>query len=284
MREQDVDGWSALHYAARTGLLSRIEWSIFEAQINRIPVNLQTSVVSPGTFARCLASSLMMCVCLHLYAALLYRTNGLTMLHIAVWNSKAPSVAVLLGEWPDRPNPWRSRVRLNQLLQVRGHSELDLAIMRGQLDSSRLVIRGGGYAKVFAGAGCDKLLHKLVLIGDAIAVELLLRNPFNHALVTKVRCGASGAWLCARSHAMSLWWPALDPHGAQHEVPCDVHLHLCSVPQPHRPAHLRVCGVQPARVLVVCQPVPRRAPVEAHAAARAQAAVHWRSGVLLCVP
>ena len=46
MREQDVDGWSALHYAARTGLLSRIEWSIFEAQINRIPVNLQTSVVS----------------------------------------------------------------------------------------------------------------------------------------------------------------------------------------------------------------------------------------------
>ena len=44
MRTQDHDGWSALHYAARSGLLSRIEWSVFETSLSRIPVNLQTYV------------------------------------------------------------------------------------------------------------------------------------------------------------------------------------------------------------------------------------------------
>lgn len=42
MREQDVDGWCAMHYAARTGLLSFIDWGLLGRAIHRVPVNLQT--------------------------------------------------------------------------------------------------------------------------------------------------------------------------------------------------------------------------------------------------
>lgn len=41
------------------------------------------------------------------------------MLHLAIWNERAASVAVLLGEWPTKPNPWRSRVKLNIAIKVR---------------------------------------------------------------------------------------------------------------------------------------------------------------------
>lgn len=88
-RNRDKEGWSALHFAARSGLLARIDWSLLDGALEHVPVNLTTRL-------------------------------GLTMLHLCVWNGHAASVAVLLGAWPNRSNPWRSRVELDMRLRVRG--------------------------------------------------------------------------------------------------------------------------------------------------------------------
>ena len=177
-RQRDKEGWSALHFAARSGLLARIDWALLDGVLETVPVNLTTRA-------------------------------GLTMLHLSVWNGHAASVAVLLGSWPGRRNPWRSRVQLDMPLSVRAvgclraerytqthhvlshpqgrdHTELDLAIMRRHVDCARLLIRAGSFCRVFAGPMCEQLLHRLLLLGDGIAAELLLRNEANEVHVNKV--------------------------------------------------------------------------------------------------
>ena len=65
----------------------------------------------------------------------------------ATWNGHVASVAMLLSaKWPDGSvNPWASRMNVNQLLrtpQGSHFSELDLALMKRYVDSSRVL---GGF-------------------------------------------------------------------------------------------------------------------------------------------
>lgn len=154
LRSADSEGWTALHFAAASGMLSRIDWSALQGEIRRVPVNIAT-------------------------------LSGLSMLQLATWNGHASAVAVLLGSWPSRPNPWRARVRVNNNVRQRGHTELDLAVQRDHLDSSRLIIRSGGVANKLRGTPCDLLFGRLVLRGDGITAELLLRHRENGVRVDK---------------------------------------------------------------------------------------------------
>lgn len=112
--------------------------------------------------------------------------SGLTMLHLAVWNGHAASVAVLLGRWLHRPNPWRKRVLLHVKLAGRPHTELDVAVMRRHVDCARLLVRAGCTTRALAGAECSELLHRLILLGDGIAAELMLRQESNKVVVNRV--------------------------------------------------------------------------------------------------
>ena len=155
LRAQDTAGWSALHYAARSGLLGYLHWiDMLGDSVRTIPVNLRTR-------------------------------SGVTMLQLAVWNGHVDSVKCLLTPWPDAANPWRSRLLVNRPIKAVDAqlTELDLALMKRFVECSRVLVRARCVAMCFRGYVCDQLLNRLVLMGDGVGVELLLRH---------VRGGLSG--------------------------------------------------------------------------------------------
>lgn len=95
----------------------------------------------------------------------------------------------------DCNTPWRARIPLNTAdtssAQPRGpglgrrYTELDLAVARDHVDCARLLLRGGGVCRVTTGAPATELLHRLILQGDGVAAELLLRFHGNGVRVTK---------------------------------------------------------------------------------------------------
>ena len=150
LRTQNRDGWAPIHFAAKSGLLAMIDWTLLQREMVHLPVNLPTN-------------------------------DGITMLHLASWNGRAASIALLLGAWPDArmqatSNPWRGRARVNAPVRGRRHLELDLALMRGFVDCARLLLRAGCVANVFRGDKTDEFLHRLILLGDGVGAELLMRS------------------------------------------------------------------------------------------------------------
>lgn len=158
--------WAPIHFAAKSGVLAMLDWELLGSSMTNLPVNLATS-------------------------------TGLTMLHLAAWNGRAASIALLLGAWPDQrqrhgSNPWRGRARVNLNVKGRRHSELDLALSQGYIDSARLLLRAGCQAVVFRGERTDELLHHLVLLGDGVGTELLMRSA-NDVQVCGVAAVGRGA-------------------------------------------------------------------------------------------
>lgn len=142
--------WAPIHFAAKSGVLAMIDWSLLDQHMVNLPVNLPTS-------------------------------TGLTMLHLAAWNGRAASIALLLGAWPDSrqlhtSNPWRGRAHVNLPVRGRRHTELDLALTRGFVDCARLLLRAGCIGKVHRGNKMDEFLHRLILLGDGVGAELLMRS------------------------------------------------------------------------------------------------------------
>lgn len=66
LRAQDSQGWTALHYAARSGLFSTLPWQLLGAEMEHVPINIRTH-------------------------------SGLSILQLAVWNEHATSVNMIIG-------------------------------------------------------------------------------------------------------------------------------------------------------------------------------------------
>jgi hypothetical protein len=117
LRTQDYQDWSALHYAARSGLFGGLPWHLLGSQLAYVPINLRTKA-------------------------------GLTILQLCLWNQHASSVNMILGDWSDAiqeriSNPWVARITFNdpQSLACGKHGELDLALMRNQINCARILVR-----------------------------------------------------------------------------------------------------------------------------------------------
>lgn len=156
--QTDDEQWSPLHYAAKSGVLSVIDWT---------PLRSGSVLRSLPCAASCRA--------------------GFTPLHLAVWNGRAAATAILLDDhaWPQRQNPWSGLIRPNQGLRSRPHTTLDLALMQGHTDCARVVVRAGGVCRVATARASDEFLHRLVLMGDGVALGLLLRRDENQVHVTQ---------------------------------------------------------------------------------------------------
>ena len=51
-----------------------------------------------------------------------------------------------------------------------------MSTMRGFVDCARLLLRAGCIAKVYRGDKMDEFLHRLILLGDGVGAELLMRS------------------------------------------------------------------------------------------------------------
>lgn len=129
LRAQDTHGWSAFHYAARSGLFDQLPWHALGEELQHVPINLLTSA-------------------------------GHTMLQLAIWNEHASAVSRMLGDIIDptsgerTENPWLARVKWNEVnnLACGRYGELDLALMRNQTNCARVLLRrkaAGVYACLF---------------------------------------------------------------------------------------------------------------------------------------
>ncbi|RYG40688.1 hypothetical protein EON68_03925, partial [archaeon] len=152
----DVDRTSAWHYAARSGVLPFIDW---------LP----------------LADKL------YMYNVLTTTSSGLTAVHLAVWNGQPAALALLLAPWPGSTgrNPFSDRIAANTRLRTRPFSELDLAIIRNHTQCARLLVRQHFFTRELRGGrGAEQLLHRLVLLGDGVAVNTLLQEDANRLRIT----------------------------------------------------------------------------------------------------
>lgn len=160
LRHQDNQGWSALHFAAKSGAAAVLQWAILGHSLSSVPVNLLTS-------------------------------HGVSMLHLSSWNGVASVVALLLSRnaWSGGRNPWRARALVDQGVQARGHTPLDLALVRGHIDCARVLVRGRSHTRVSSARLCDEFLHRVILHGDGTAAELYLRNANSALRVNPIHVG-----------------------------------------------------------------------------------------------
>lgn len=117
----DSQGWTPLHFAAKSGVLSMLDWTLLgDEGMEDISVNART-------------------------------LTGLTMLHCASWNGRAGAIAMLLGasmQEEGDSNAWQGLAKVNVSLRGRQHTELDMALMRNFIDCARLLLRAGCHTTV----------------------------------------------------------------------------------------------------------------------------------------
>jgi ankyrin repeat protein len=156
-RDDSSDRWSAVHFAARTGLFAFIDWNLIRSKISLLNLNRATR-------------------------------DGLTCLQLASWNGQAATLAALLLAWPNGyDNPWKNALRINSRLRNRPFTELDLAVMKNHISCSRVLLRSGAILReMSATKGADELLHRLILLGDGVAADALVRNDANKVKVHQV--------------------------------------------------------------------------------------------------
>ena len=113
--------------------------------------------------------------------------SGLSILHIAAWNSSYDTIKLLL-EGLDKNNRKLFPVVQSNYLTASKFSELDLAIikyLKNATDHSTSLLccaalaKHGYHSTQMAGIPCEKLLYRLVLDWDVQAVEGLLRYDEN---------------------------------------------------------------------------------------------------------
>lgn len=122
-------------------------------------------------------------------------------MHLAAWNGQAATIASILGPWPlGTQNRLAAHIRLNTISSdltcgslTRSFSELDLAVLKHNVQSARIFVRSGGVSKHTSGdLGADELLFRVLLLGDGITVERLLRDDAFQVQVCLVASFDSG--------------------------------------------------------------------------------------------
>jgi len=156
LKQKDNELWNSLHFSAKSGCFACVDWSrALEGYENvaKLPINEMTN-------------------------------SGITFLHLAAFNGKSEVVrAVLDSHQPNRKRKiveyvlqkgLRHRIKVNVPIRHTGCTELDLAIQRRHLETSRLLLRLGCHAGTSSMEKLHELLHRLVLMGDVQACESIL--------------------------------------------------------------------------------------------------------------
>eukprot|EP00943_MAST-04B_sp_MAST-4B-sp1_P000405 g405.t1 len=155
--ELDDQGWNAWHMMARSKLLGMIDWRFILGNFNlSAHVNSTTK-------------------------------SGLTILHLAAWNSAYDSIRLLLeGRGPNKKRLFP--VIHSNFLTPNNYSELDLSIMQylnnssGENDTLQCciaLVSNGYYAAKMSGEPCEKLLYRLILDCHLPGVHGILRYDEN---------------------------------------------------------------------------------------------------------
>lgn len=198
MKQVDVDGWTAWHFAAKSGVLAHVPWlSLLAAQ--REHQLLPGSQVLEDDFAFGVLVGFLQDAGL----PYLTRTAALSPLHLAVWNSREEVVQLLMfhspvdairhadtndqqltGLWEGAAksmlglSPWQRAVNRNAE-SLGGFTALDLAIDKRLHETIAVCLRGDCFCRVHSGEMCDELLEWSILRFDSGSVQSLLRRDEN---------------------------------------------------------------------------------------------------------
>lgn len=148
LKQQDCDGWTSLHFSAKTGLLPHVPWRML------------------------LGDDLVM------QAGVEMLTNSnLSVLHLAAWNRQHGCIATLLHHMRGYSlefSPWRLVLPKELAAGPVPHTAVDLALAREDWASTSLGLRARVPALVKAGPLMDECLERALLQMDAKAMEALL--------------------------------------------------------------------------------------------------------------
>ncbi|CAE7861816.1 unnamed protein product, partial [Symbiodinium sp. KB8] len=76
----------------------------------------------------------------------------------------------------DIANRFRGRIAMNQVHSLKQYNELDLAVSRWHVNSARLLVRTGAHFQGVVDGWPERLLYRLLLMGDGVGVEIMLRE------------------------------------------------------------------------------------------------------------
>ncbi|CAK9073272.1 Ryanodine receptor 3 (RYR-3) (RyR3) (Brain ryanodine receptor-calcium release channel) (Brain-type ryanodine receptor) (Type 3 ryanodine receptor) [Durusdinium trenchii] len=156
--DRDIEGWSSLAFACKSGCFSRVDWNRVLQQsapfdAKEFPINSKTEA-------------------------------GFTPLHLAAWNGKADVIRALADLFKaDQEDLLSARgfdaappgafLAINEPVLQTNDLELDLAIKRGHLECVRCLLRIGCHAETQADQ-MQVILHRLMLMGDVDSCEAVL--------------------------------------------------------------------------------------------------------------
>lgn len=153
LMQRDCDGWTPLHFAAKSGVLTHVPWRrlLGDKLIHRAGVGALTA-------------------------------GSLSVLHLAAWNGQTPSIVTVLHHmdgYAPGYSPWANAVEKNLLAMDHQFSAADLALAHNDHGSASYLFGAGCHAHAHAGEKCDEALERALLEFDVAAMEALLRAPQN---------------------------------------------------------------------------------------------------------
>lgn len=203
--QSDRFGWTALHFAASSGLLAVIQWEVLSNMATKLPLNYRTHAHLPwyglptsdgssnGTNAaqagpgpargrRVRGSTAESADPSGAAVGTSASANvpGYSVLHLAVWNGRFRSLHALLApSWgPGRSNPFLGKCKLDTEAPG-GYTPLDLAVLSGNYRCARLIARSGSPLRALRGPRGYQLLYQMLLLGDGVAAGTLLSDDSN---------------------------------------------------------------------------------------------------------